>query len=200
MSASTSARILALLCTAQRTVSELASELGISANAVREQLGRLEAEGLVEYEIARGRVGKPGRRYRPTAAGSQRLSRAYAPALAAVLAAAEVELSRSRARALARAAGRRLAATLGVGEAEAPQGPTRAIHVMDRLGGAGQLVRQGEDLWIASPCCPLGSVSADHPLACEAIAGLLTAVVGSPVREQCDRGRTPHCRLRVGRP
>jgi predicted ArsR family transcriptional regulator len=198
MSESTAARILALLCEAPQTVSELRRELGISANAVREHLDRLTAEGLVEHELARGRVGKPGRLYRLTAMGSQRLSRAYAPVLAAVLGAAEAELPGRRARALARAAGRRLAEALGVGEGSGGSaGAARAISVLDRLGGAGRLEQAGGELWILSPCCPVGSVSADHPLACEAMAGLLSAVTGSPIQQRCEHGRPPHCRLRV---
>ncbi len=51
--------ILAILCTARRTVPDLAAELWISTQAVRKSLARLEEDGLVRYERVRRDAKKP---------------------------------------------------------------------------------------------------------------------------------------------
>lgn len=50
----------------EATADELATELGVSASAVRQHLGALRAAGLVEARREQGRRGRPAERYRAT--------------------------------------------------------------------------------------------------------------------------------------
>jgi predicted ArsR family transcriptional regulator len=60
------------------TVAELASRLGVTASAIRQQIVFLEADGLLEYEDEKGRRGRPQRHYRLSSAGDEQFARTYA--------------------------------------------------------------------------------------------------------------------------
>lgn len=56
-------RILQLLVEEPRTTSELSDALGLTTNAVRQQLVRLEKDGLVEVASERRTQGRPAHVY-----------------------------------------------------------------------------------------------------------------------------------------
>src|SRR3954463_15079999 len=84
---STRGRILSLLRVAPRTVDELAGELKVTDNAVRQHLTGLERDGLVRGVGVRrsGGAGKPATVYELHADAEPLLSRAYAPVLGTLL-------------------------------------------------------------------------------------------------------------------
>ena len=45
--------------------------------------------------------------------------------------------------------------------------------------------------------CPLASAVRGEPTACHAVEELISAVVGEPVQERCDRTSAPRCRFNV---
>jgi predicted ArsR family transcriptional regulator len=45
--------------------------------------------------------------------------------------------------------------------------------------------------------CPLGEVTAKHPLTCKLAEALVTELVGAPVTECCERGERPRCAFRI---
>ena len=66
-------RILYLLKSkGPQTAAQLAKRLDVTAVAVRQHLGALENDGLVEFTDEKGRVGRPRRIWRPTAAADAR--------------------------------------------------------------------------------------------------------------------------------
>lgn len=194
----TRGRLLALLCSADRTTSELARDLEISANGIRWHLERLEQEGLVERRVVRGRVGKPAHEYRLTSEGARRLSRAYLPVLAGLLTLIRDRIGAGDEETLLREVGWMLAR-----QHPRPKGTlrTRVVAAVDRLGelgGTSSVRAEPGGLWIRGACCPLRALVPDHPLACKAIEALLEEYIGAPVREQCEKGDPPACRLLVG--
>lgn len=194
----TRGKLLALLCSADRTTRELAGEMGISPNGVREQVARLEEEGLVERRVVRRGVGKPAHEYRLSEKGSLRISRAYFPMLRAMLSALEQRGGVNEEEELLRAAGRILAR-----QYPRPDGTLRerveaagALH--RELGGLSTLSEESGEICIQGTCCPLRALVPGHPLACRAIETMLSEFIGAPVREHCDKRDPPSCRLVIG--
>src|SRR3954471_10430151 len=86
---STRARLITLLRRGRRSVEELAATLGLTDNAVRAQLDGLQREGVARAAAVRrdGTVGKPAVLYDVAPSAEAMFSHAYAPVLAALLAA-----------------------------------------------------------------------------------------------------------------
>lgn len=200
----TRGRIIALLRRGERSVDELAEELGVTDNAVRGHLELLEAEGIVAQARVRrdGTVGKPATLYAIAPAAQGILSAAYAPVLTALVATLGERLPRRRRDALYRDVGRRLAAEQRQRE-PAPALDTRvrrAAALLGTLGAELDVVRSPDGYVIQGHACPLAdAVRADHAV-CRAIGELVSGVTGEPVRECCDRGAEgPKCRLEIRR-
>jgi predicted ArsR family transcriptional regulator len=189
-------RILALLCSANHTGSELARALGMSANGVRGHLERLEKEGLVEHRVVRRGVGKPAHEYLLTADGSMRLSRGYFPLLAALLRVVRGRGGAAEEEAVLREAGR--AVVLG---RRSPGGSPRsradaAVDLLAELGGISSVSEDGDALSIRGTCCVVRGLVPDHPLVCKAVEGMLSEFMGAPVRAKCETKKVPPiCRL-----
>src|SRR5687767_11144372 len=81
----TKGKILVTLCWKRQTVSELADGLGLTANAVRAQLQRLERDGLVAKAGSRRGVRKPHVEYELAPDALRLFPRAYEPALIQVV-------------------------------------------------------------------------------------------------------------------
>ncbi|HEX2081225.1 MAG TPA: ArsR family transcriptional regulator [Longimicrobium sp.] len=195
----TRGEILRLLCVSAATISDLAPRLGISRNAVRAHLDRLEAEGLVRYQVVRRGVGKPAHEYRLTDTGEAEISRAYLPLLVQLLALLEHETTPAELERLLRAAGRGLAAG-----GPPPRGALRerveaASAFLKTLGGIGGVEKDGEGWRITAVCCPVGTLVPRQPLICKAVEALLAELTAAPVLEACDRGPHPKCHFHVRR-
>lgn len=194
----TRGRILALLCEANRTIGDLAGALGINRNSVREQVRRLEEDGLVGYEVVRRGVGKPAHEYHLTDQGEAGLSRAYVPILRGLIAALEERAPEAEVEELMRGVGRALAA-----RSPRPEGGSRAeaaLGLLASLGGAGRLAEEEGRPVIIGRCCPISAVASAHPVACKAVEALLGEYAGVPVKERCSRGGRPACRFELARP
>ncbi len=191
--------ILSLLCISNRTVSELAAELGISNTAIRSHMVRLEEEGLVRHERVRRGVGKPAHEYRITAAGELLLSRAYLPLFQNLLEVLEASLPEAAIESTLREAGRRLAPSDSHPAGDLRARVEAAAAVLRELGGAASVDVAGSTLLIQCTCCAIGAIVADHPLACKAMEGMLGEFLDTPVYEQCDRSGRPSCRFEIER-
>lgn len=199
-------RILTLLRRADCTVNRLAAELGVTDNAIRPHLEALEAAGLVtRTDVLRKGVGKPAHVYALTAAGNETFAKAYAPVLRALLGAMAERLEPGEEDAILRDAGRRAAGVgMGAGAGAAEPGcdlrarADLAVAMLGALGGDAEVTtEEGEQgagrLWIRSSGCPLASVVCEHPEACQLAEALISQVVGTTVREHCDRTGRPRC-------
>jgi predicted ArsR family transcriptional regulator len=184
-------RLLTELCGKTLTAAELAIAVGTSANAVRVHLDGLRSAGLVDYRVMRRGVGKPTHGYSLTASAQYLLSTAYAPVLSALL-----ETLRSRMngglRPLLTEAGQRLGkstAAVENDEASAEAG----ISLLQALGSPAAIERNENQRILRAGCCPLGSVTTRHRELCALMEGALSAVIGSPVVERCERSEQPRC-------
>lgn len=203
----TRGRIIGLLRRGERSVDELAAELGVTDNAVRAQLESLEREGVVHQSRVRhtGTVGKPATMYaiRPDVESS--FSAAYAPVLGALVAALGERMTGKELERLFRDVGRRLAA-----DATTAQQPSKALEarvraaaaVLTSLGAELEVERNSTGFLLRGHACPLSNAVRAEPRVCGAIEELVAGVTGAPVRECCERDPatgTTKCRFEVSR-
>ena len=197
-------RIIALLRRGERTVDELAAELGVTDNAVRAHVDLLEREGLVAQARVRrdGAVGKPATLYAIAPDADGKLSAAYAPVLTALVSSLSERMPRRELEALYRDAGRRLA------EAQDEGAPTggfekrvrRAADLLATLGAELDVARTDDGFMLRGHACPLSDAVRADPSVCQTIRELVSGVTGESVRECCDRaGASPKCRLEIRR-
>ena len=182
----------------QDTVNALADALGVTDNAVRLHLVALERDGLLLRTTTRGsgRVGQPAAAYRLTEAGELALSKAYAPALVALVSSITQRLDGRTKRALFVDAGQRLAS--GAGTADTGSLSTRAhacVALLAALGGCATVDARSSQATISGDGCPLASAVRADPGACTIIEALVEAYAGVKATQQCEHGDTPRCRF-----
>lgn len=191
----TRGRVLGLLRHGPRTVDQLARDLGLTDNAIRAHLATLERDGLVSQEgIRRGTgAGKPALVYALGPGVAVRLSRAYAPVLTALLEELAGELGRDRIESLMLGAGQRLAATLPRRAGSLEERVNDAVALLNELGSDASAVSDGTGFRVQGSGCPLSAAVAQRPETCRAMQGLLAELIGVPVAQCCDQGRSPRC-------
>ena len=199
-------RIIRLLRRGEKTVDELAAELGVTDNGVRSHLAVLEDAGVVEQFSVRhtGTPGKPATVYRVAREAEPHLSAAYAPILEALLVALENRLGSKELDALFRAVGRKLAADQEAAPKSASLA-TRAKLAASLLGELGaeidvESADGGGGFVIRGHACPVASAVRVQPGVCRAMEELVAGVTGAEVRECCDRtGDGARCRFEIRR-
>lgn len=191
-------RIIALLRRGASTVEELSAALGVTDNAVRAHLQRLERDGVVSTTGTRQGpgAGKPATTYRIAPEAEPSLSSAYAPVLTALLQTLAERTPPAELDALMRDVGRRL----GPSQPKAGSLDARvraAAALISSLGSEIDVERTPEGYLLRGFACPLAAVVRAEPSACLAVEELVETVVGVPVRERCDRSDGPRCRFQV---
>ena len=193
-------RIIALLRRGATTVEELASALKVTDNAVRTHLQLLEREGVIRPTGTRQGpgAGKPATTYAIAVEAESSLSSAYAPLLNALLQTLAERTSPDELDALLREVGRRMGpATPKSGALETRVRAAAAL--LSSLGAEIDVERTPEGFLLRGFACPLAAVVRDEPHACHAVEEIVEAVVGAPVREQCDRSAGARCRFAIMR-
>ena len=188
-------KIVRLLRRAAQSVNDLAGALGLTDNAVRAHLTRLERDGLVRQVGSRPGFRKPESIYDLTPEAARLFSRAYAPALGALLGVLEGRLDESELDELLSDVGRRLAAPhvasmAGLSPAERAE---RTLRVLEELGGVAEVESLGDETRVRGLGCPLSEVVGAHPKLCVVAQSLVGELLGREVREQCERGDRPTC-------
>jgi predicted ArsR family transcriptional regulator len=192
-------KILALLCSGRHTVAELAAHLGVTDNAVRAQIQRLERDGLVLQAGSRRGVRKPHVEYDLAPKAYALFPRAYEPVLQKLVDVLAERLSQRIVQDLLTQAGRRLLSA-GLGEVRSRSPQQRLAEIMRGLDGSSLGIEVGREdgkTVVRSCSCPLSSVTATHPELCETFAGVLGALLRAPVRQKCVRGQHPRCRFEM---
>jgi predicted ArsR family transcriptional regulator len=197
----TRGQIVALLRRGTRTVEELAQALGLTDNAVRAHLATLERDGLIaQVGVRRGAgAGKPATLYELHPEAEPLFSRAYAPVLRAMLDVIAERMPPDEGEALMRDVGRRLGAQLG---REVTGGLHARVHaaaaLLSALGGEAYVEKGDDTLQLRGYGCPLSAAVTPRAEVCRAVEALLSEVIGTTVREHCDRGARPQCCFHVG--
>ena len=193
----TQSKLLDLLRRAPRTITELATALKLTDNAVRTHVAALSRDGLVEQVGSeRSTGGKPARRYGLTVGGEELFPKAYTLALAAMLEEHARTQGWQETEALLRAVGERLGgAKGGTGDLAARIGT--AATALRHLGAELDVETNGSGWALQGYACPLSAVTSTHPQACTLVTALVAQIVGRPVAERCTHGPRPRCRFEV---
>jgi DeoR family suf operon transcriptional repressor len=193
-------RIVEVLRRGGLTVQEIASELDLTGNAVRAQLVAMQRDGLVRRSGMQRGATRPSSLFELTTELQTLLSGAYVPLLRQLLEVVAAEETPERFDALMRRAGEGLATAL---LAHMPDGSLErrvaaASEILNReLGALTHVERPEERLVIRGHGCPLAALTDKHPSVCHAIEGLLAELLGTRVRECCDRSAQPRCCFEV---
>ena len=189
----TRGRIIDLIRKSPITVTELATRLGLTYNAVRAHLAALERDGLVRSTGMRRGGTRPAAVYELAPGVDDALSRAYMPFASHLVRALTERLPEAELDDIMRAVGARLAA-----EWPQPRGTLRqrvqsASALLAELGAPNEIEREAGTLRIRGVGCLLAAAVQDRPHVCRAMEALLTTLLATPVRECCDRGERPRC-------
>ena len=184
-------RILAFLRLEDRTVAELARELGVSTNAVRGHLAVLERDGAVAQEgVRRESVGKPPQIYSLSTAGEELFARAYAPMLLAFL---DLLGEWDGAEGVTEVLGA-VGARLGAGVKD--EGPAGAAQALRALAAEVTSERGDGQVTLVVAGCPLAAAVAERPWLCGLMTAFVSGAAGRAASECCDRtGARPRCRF-----
>lgn len=196
--ASTRGRVIALLRRSQRTVNELAAEIGVSDNAIRSHLAALERDGLIEQHVASPKgVGKPSHVYALTPEADALLPKAYAPVLSLLLSTLAERMEPEELEGLLHEVGRRAAAGRSDPSVELRMRIDAAYGVLGEMGGVADIEDTGDAVVIRGYSCPVAALVPEHPQICHMTEALLSELVGVPVQEHCVKGERPRCRFVV---
>jgi predicted ArsR family transcriptional regulator len=195
--ASTRGKILALLRAGSRTVSELAQALELTENAVRSHLTSLERDGLIQQLGLRRGFRKPHALYSLSSEAEYLFPTAYGSLLRHVLAVFGRELPPEELRRSLREVGRTAAQEhlVHVKDKTGSQRIEFALSVLKTLGGDVTVQENQGKRFINGNGCALSAVTAHHPEACLIVEGLLSEIIGIPVKECCLHGEAPRCRF-----
>jgi predicted ArsR family transcriptional regulator len=191
---STRGRIVSLLRGKTRTVNELAEELEMTDNAVRAHLATLERDGLIRQGgVQRGRR-KPHFAYELTPEAERLFPKSYDALLNVLLSVLKERLAPDELGDVLREAGRKAAAdtmTLLPTDSDLAVKAEKAVKVLEALGGAPRLEREGDNIIIRSSSCPFGAAVEAHPEVCRVAETLVGQITGGRVRESCDKTEVP---------
>jgi predicted ArsR family transcriptional regulator len=196
---STRGRLVTLLRGTTGTVGELAEALGVTDNAVRAQLLSLERDGIVRQSGMQRGSRKPHFAYELTPAAERLFPKAYDLLLNRLIGVLKGRLDPETIAELLREVGRSLGAAqpADVAGDDRERRLARALHVLEALGGAASVSTEDGTTVIRGSACPLAAAVAEHPEVCRLAEALVAEIVGTPVRERCERDPFPKCRFEI---
>ena len=189
-------RIVTLLRAGERTAEDIATTLGLTRSAVRIQITAMERDGVVRKVGKRPGTTRPSYLFELTPEVEQLLSKAYIPVLTHLVDVFAESLPAHQVEALLRRTGTALATE--VAQQKRPSGGLRqrvgkASELLNEHLGALTHVESNGGITIRGAGCPLSALTGKHPGVCLAIETFVSAIVGVPVRECCDRDKRPRC-------
>ena len=183
------------------TADELAASMGQTKHAVRAHLRSMERDGVIQVAGFRPGITRPFAVYRLTAQVEALLSRAYTPFLTRLVQVFASRQAPEEFETVMRETGRALAQDLAA-KPPASRSPGERLAAASQLMNEefGAVTRVEEDaagMVIKGAGCPLSALTEKHSGACLAMESLLTAYLGVPMKECCDRQALPRCCFRV---
>jgi predicted ArsR family transcriptional regulator len=198
--AGTRGLIIDLVRRSRSSATEIAEQLGLSYNAVRAHLAALERDGLIRSAGLRRGGTRPAVVYELAPGVDDALSRAYMPFASQLVRVLADRLSERELGETMREVGRRLAGELPPTSGPLMQRVESASAVLQELGAPNEIERTNGTVRIRGYGCLLAAAVHGEPHVCRAMETLLEELVGTPVRECCDREDRPRCCFEIAVP
>jgi predicted ArsR family transcriptional regulator len=196
--ASTRGRVVMLLRGGARTVDELATDLGLTDNAIRAHLAHLERDGLVQQGELRRSGGKPAYTFELTGEAERLFPRAYGVMLNQLLTVLSERMPEQELANVLREVGHRMPTDGMTATADLRTRVGQAVALLSGLGGHAVLEeREGGGFLIRGCTCPLAAAVEATPGACCLAESLLSDAIGVPVHQVCDQGSPPRCAFEI---
>lgn len=193
---STRGQIVSLLHGSAKTVNELADVLELSDNAVRAHLLTLERDGLVEQTGRIKGFRKPHFIYGLSRDARNLFPRSYDVLFNRLIDVLKRTLKRKALRSTLAEVGRNIGKEQKAG-GELGERLAKTVDVLQELGGAAQVVTDGEHTVIKSESCPFAESVTEHEEVCQIAESMVAEMLDRPVREKCDRTGFPKCCFEV---
>jgi predicted ArsR family transcriptional regulator len=175
------------------TVMELAAGLYLTANAVRNQIRKLQDANFVVRSGNRPGASKPSNLYSITLEGQVQFSSLYLPVLTEFLEVAERKCSSKQLSDFMTDTGKSLATRYPHPPGSLRNQVNAAARLLNGFGGiVGVHTRDGA-LMLRSSSCPLAALTRENTAACKVIEGLLTEYLRASVETCCDITTSPRC-------
>jgi predicted ArsR family transcriptional regulator len=197
---STRERIVDLLRRSSLTANEIARQLGLTHNAVRDHLAALLREGVVQEAGRQRGVSRPAVVYGIVPDAEAVFSKAYIPFVAHLLRVLRERLPQRELDEIMHLVGRRFAAEWPRLRGDLPQRGEAVSLLLEDLGALNTVEKLDGGSIIRGYGCLLSAAVHGRPEVCRAMESLLTELLEAPVRECCERGDRPRCCFEVTAP
>jgi predicted ArsR family transcriptional regulator len=191
--AGTRGRIIDLIRRSPVTVTEIATRLELTYNAVRGHLTALERDGLVRSSGLRRAGTRPSAVYELAPGVDDALSRAYMPFASHLVRALSERFPERELDEVMRDVGHRLAAEWPRSSGTLAQRVDSASALLQELGAPNEVERSDGTMRIRGFGCLLAAAVHGKPQVCRAMEALLAEFLETPVRECCERNERPRC-------
>lgn len=178
------------------TVNDLAAKLELTDNAVRANLLSLERDGLIRQSGLQRGTRKPHFAYELTSEAENLFPKAYDTLLNQLIAVLKGRLTPKALKEVLREVGRSLAGNQP-SRGNFENRVSKGLMALEAMGGSARVEKEDGKLFIRSGSCPLAAAVAEHPEVCQLAESLLSRIIGTRVRERCDREGAPRCTFEV---
>ena len=159
-------------------------------------MAAMERDGVIRRSGKRPGTTRPSHVFELTPEVEQVLSKAYIPVLTQLVDVFVESLPAQQIKTLLRRTGKGLAIQMSPGRTSSSNVKTRAAKASqlmnDHLGALTHVEANGH-ISIVGAGCPLSAVTGKHPGVCLVMESFVSEVVGTAVRECCDRAERPRC-------
>ncbi|CAN5886239.1 hypothetical protein BH18ACI4_BH18ACI4_22440 [soil metagenome] len=156
----------------------------VTDNAVRAQLLSVERDGLVRQSGIQRGTRKPHFAYELAAEAEKLFPKAYDALLDRLIAVLKGRLTPAVLEEVLREVGRSLAGnqTSAAKRGDLESRARKAVSALEAMGGAAQLEKEKEKLFLRGSSCPLATAVAEHREVCQLAEALLAEITGAKVR------------------
>lgn len=186
-------QIVNLLRRSSRTAKEMAAELALTHNAVRDHLAVLKREGMVREGGLQRSASRPAVVYELVPEAEAVFSRAYVPFVAHLMRVLQEQLQQGELDNVMHTVGRDLAAEWPRLRGDLAQRIEAASVLLEDLGALHEIERLDGGFILRGYGCLLSAAVHGRPEVCRAMQSLLAELLEVPVRECCERGERPRC-------
>jgi predicted ArsR family transcriptional regulator len=189
----TRGRIIDLIRRSPTTITEIASRLDLTYNAVRGHLTALERDGLIRPAGVRRGETRPSTMYELAPGVDDVLSRAYMPFASHLVRSLAERIPERELDVIMRDVGHRISTEWPRARGTLTERVESASALLQELGAPNELERIDHTVRIRGFGCLLAAAVQGKPHVCRVMETLLAEFIGTPVRECCERAERPKC-------